>query len=238
MIIGVNHPIYQNRLRSLKLANRYNGAFYYAKEIEQNIIPLVNTDRSWVLSNAGICEDRAIVFIHDNKTSAITYNWLKGYKDLILVCGIPETRKKVEHLGTPIYLPLSIDVEYVQQFESDYKPHNYAYAGRPGKKQGTRLPYDCPSLSGMPREQLLKAMASFETIFAVGRTAIEARALGCKIGVYDQRFPDASVWKVVDNRDAARMLQDELNIIDKEKKLREADESYNPFRLAPTEFYN
>ncbi len=218
MIVGVNNLAYRRRHQNLAEANQHNGAFYYAKEIEKNIIPYVKTDRSWILANADICEDRAIVFIHDNKTTELTYGWLKSYKDLILVCGVPETMMKVKDLGRPIYLPLSIDLGYIEQFKGIRKTHRYAFAGRPSKKVGASLPYDCHTLSGMPRERLLPAMAKYSKIFAVGRTAIEAKALGCEIGVYDPRFPDPEFWRVIDNKEAAKMLQNELNKIDKEVK--------------------
>ena len=42
--------------------------------------------------------------------------------------------------------------------------------------------------------------------------------LGCEIGVHDPNFPDPRIWKVIDNRDAAKMLQDMLNEIDGCKK--------------------
>ena len=63
----------------------------------------------------------------------------------------------------------------------------------------------------MPRERLLKKMAQYKKIYAVGRTAIEARALGCEILPYDPRFPDVDRWKVIDNLEAAKMLQEELD---------------------------
>ena len=51
-------------------------------------------------------------------------------------------------------------------------------------------------------------------MYAVGRSAIEAKCLGCRIKPYDKRFPDPRIWKVVDNKDAAKILQRELDKID------------------------
>ena len=34
---------------------------------------------------------------------------------------------------------------------------------------------------------------------------------------YDPRYPDPSVWRVVDTMDAVKMLQEKLNAIDKVK---------------------
>ena len=57
-------------------------------------------------------------------------------------------------------------------------------------------------------------MAEYRTIYAVGRTAIEARALGCIVKPYDPRYPDPELWQVLDNREAAHMLQIHLNMLD------------------------
>lgn len=195
--------------------NRFNGAFYYSKEIVKNIIPLVKTDRNWITVNTlGIGYDHSIVFIHNNKHPE-RYEWLTKYKDLVLVCGVPETCEKVKHLGKAIYLPLSVDVEYVKRFKAE-KTKDCAFAGRLIKKRGLELPINCDILGGLPRTKLLPAMAEYKTIYAVGRTAIEAKILGCEIGAYDPRFPDLSIWKVIDNKEAAKILQDKLNEIDKE----------------------
>ena len=35
--------------RNRLIHGKFNGAYYYAKEIEENIIPLVKTDRPWDL---------------------------------------------------------------------------------------------------------------------------------------------------------------------------------------------
>lgn len=57
-------------------------------------------------------------------------------------------------------------------------------------------------------------MANYKEVYAVGRTAIEAKALGCRIRAYDPRFPDTKRWKVVDNLEAAKRLQKEIDKID------------------------
>ena len=212
MIIDHNDSKYRERWESSR-DNRFNGAYYYSKEIVKNIIPLIKTDRHWVLINTyGDAFDHSIVFIHNNKHPE-NYNWLERYNDLILVCGVPETCGKVKHLGKAIYLPLSVDVKDVEQYKSE-KTEDCAFAGRIVKTKDTRLPDFCHILGGLPREQLLPEIAKYKRICAVGRTAIEARILGCEIVPYDPRFPDPSIWKVLDNKDAARILQEELDEID------------------------
>lgn len=214
MIIDHNDRRYRE-LRARQGENKHNGAYYYSREIVENIIPNVKTDRSWITVNVqGAGADHAIVFIHNNLHPE-NYDWLAtyGYKDLILVCGVPETCEKVAHLGTPIYLPLSIDVEYVKQFKTD-KTRKIAYAGRRAKRRNTKLPKGIDYIEGIGREDFLKRIAKYDTVYAVGRSAIEAKALGCKLKAYDPRYPKVSVWKVLDNKAAAKILQAKLDEID------------------------
>ena len=194
--------------------NRYNGAYYYSCEIVKNIIPRVKTDRNWVTINSyGVgVKDHSIVFIHNN-LHPNNYDWLKKFDDMVLVCGLLETCDKVKHLGRPLYLPLSVDVDYIKQFRTE-KTKDKAFAGRRSKANMGRLPDGIDYLSGMTRNNLLKRMAEYRTIYAVGRTAIEARVLLCRLGVYDTRFPTTTLWKVLDNKEAAKILQRKLDGID------------------------
>ena len=195
-----------------------NGAYWYSREIVERIRPNVKTKRGWITINVpGLCEDHAIVFIHNNKNPNL-YSWLSKYDDLILVCGVPETCEKVAHLGRAIYLPLSIDVEYVEKFRTDVKTVDRAYAGRADKKRGIFFPPGTVYIENRKRDAFLRELAKCKRVYAVGRCALEARVLGCEILPYDPRFPDPSIWQVVDNLEAAKMLQMELDKIDKEKK--------------------
>ena len=213
MIINHDHPAYRKRW-SKSGANRFNGAFFYSKEITKNIIPLIDTDRSWITINVpGYGCDHAIVFIHNN-IHPEHYDWLAQYDDLVLVCGIPETCEKVQHLGKAVYLPLSIDLENVSQYKRP-KTKKAAFVGRRAKRKNIELPPDIDYLEGMPRTKLLPAIAEYEEVYAVGRCALEAKALDCKIKPYDPRFPDTERWQVIDNRQAAGMLQALLDEIDK-----------------------
>ena len=215
MIISHSDRRYQNKWNGLG-PGRHNGAFYYSQEIVRNIIPYVLTDRNWVTINIpGVCRNHSIVFIHNNEHPEL-YSWLKSYRDLILVCGIPETCTKVSHLGTAIYLPLSVDVEEVKKYRTE-KTKDTAFAGRASKREGIDLG-DIDYIEGLPRPQMLKKMAIYKKIYAVGRTAIEAKVLGCKILPYDPRFPDPVRWKVYDNKQMAKMLQKELDEIDAFKR--------------------
>ena len=195
----------------------YNGAYYYSREIVKNIIPKVKTDRNWITVNVeGAGCSHAIVFIHNNLQQE-RYEWLYqyGFTDLILVCGLERTCEMVKHLGTPIYLPLSIDLEYIKKFQDIEKTKDTAYAGRKSKTNMGRLPDGIDYLCGMKRAQLLKHMAEYKNVYAVGRTAIEAKALGCRVLPFDERFPDPDIWQVIDNSVAAEILQQQLDIIDR-----------------------
>ena len=215
MIIDHDHLAYRMKWQNSK--HRYNGAFYYSKEIVKNIIPNVETDRNWITIRAeGVGCDHAIVFVHNNLHPE-RYDYLKAYEDLVLVCGVPETCEKVAHLGKAIYLPLSVDVEYVEQFKRP-KTREVAFVGRRSKTKLGKLPPNIDYLCGIKRQSLLPEMAKYMQIYGVGRVAIEAKVLDCEVLPYDERFPDPSRWQIFDNRDAAVMLQQKLDEIDKERK--------------------
>lgn len=203
---------YEKKWRSHGL-QRYNGAYYYSTEIVKNIIPYIHTDRNWVtIQVVGKCFDHSIVFIHNNKNPE-RYSWLKRYKDLILVCGVPETCKKVAKFGTPIYLPLSVDVKEIRKHIHP-KVNKRAFAGRKPKRQNMKFLPGTDYIEGLPRDLFLDKMSEYEEIYAVGRAAIEARVLRCKVLSYDPRYPDPSIWKVLDNSVAAKILQARLDEID------------------------
>lgn len=204
-----------NLQTSKRKDNRYNGGYYYSREIVKNIIPNVKTNRNWsTVVVKGIGFDHSIVFVHDNKDTK-RYEFLKEYKDVVLVCGIPETCIKVQDYGTPIYLPLSIDTEYVSRFKT-VQTKDIAFVGRKRKLKGISLPKGIDYICNMPRDELLAEMAKYRKVFAIGRTAIEAKLLLGEDSVlaYDKRFPDPAFWRVLDNKAAARILQSELNVID------------------------
>lgn len=198
--------------------NQYNGAYYYSKEIVKNIIPNVKTDRNWItirLSDMKEHPDHSIIFIHNNRNPNY-YTYLKDYKDCILVCSLPTTAENLRFFGKTIYLPLSVDVESVKKYRVKNKTKEIAYAGRASKLSyfNNRVPKDTPVLTNMPQGKLLKEMAKYKTIYASGRTAIQAKILGCEVLPHETNFPDSRFWKVIDNKDAAKMLQRELDIID------------------------
>lgn len=218
MIISHESPIYQAQRAKLG-PSFHNGAYYYSVDIVKNIIPNVKTDRNWVTIMVNKeCLDHSIYFLHNNLYT-YKYNFIKNYDDVIVVAGTPETAHRCRNLGRGcIYLPLSIDVEYVKQFRVKRKTKDTCYAGRAHKIYSELVPKDADRVSNLNHDELLKQMAKYEKVYAVGRTAIEAKVLGCEVLPYDPRFPNPEVWQILDNKDAAKILQEELDKYDKRSK--------------------
>ena len=219
MIIDHTHPLYARKHRRMTDDGKYNGAYYYSKEIVKNIIPRVKTDRNWItirLPEMTNHPDHSIVFIHNNRNPNY-YTYLKDYHDVVLVCSLESTASNMRFFSDKvIYLPLSVDVKSVEKYKVKHKTKEAAYAGRKLKLNypNNRAPKNIPVLSGMPQSKLLREMAKYKTIYASGRTAIQAKILECEVLPHETNFPDSRVWKVFDNKDAAKILQDKLNIID------------------------
>lgn len=215
MIIDHTAPEYKNA-RQRMAGGRFNGAYYYSREIVKNIIPRVRTTRNWLtINNYGPCPNHTIVFIHNNK-SPENYDWLidQGVQDIVLVCGVESTAEKMKHIAPTIYLPLSVDIEEVKKHDTGEKTRSLAYVGRLAKSFGITLPAHTEFITGRPRAQLLRDMSKYKQVYAVGRCAIEAKILGCEVLPFDPRFPDPSIWQPLDNADAAKILQQKLDEID------------------------
>lgn len=220
MIIDHNHPGYVE-LRKKIGKGKHNGCYYYSKEIVENIIPRIKTNRGWNTVGRdldGMC-DGMIVFLHDNSTPW-NYEWLHKYKDLVLVCSSEYTKESVKYSGHTILLPMSIDVRYVRQFRAP-KTKDICFVGNrwvkdnlspAGRKLIKTLKPDF--LTALPREELLKKLAEYEFAMAIDRCALEAIALGCKLTPIETRYHCDEVGRLVDNREAAVILQHELDLIE------------------------
>lgn len=214
MIINHNHPLYKAK-RTKQGYGKYNGAYYYSQDICKYIIPNVKTDRTWVTVRIEECTenlDHSIVFIHNNRNPNL-YQYLQKYKDVICVCSTPRTYDNMIFYGTPVLLPLSVNVDNIKRYKVKEKTKEMAFAGR-RLKMTNRIPAEADILTDMPQTSLIREMAKYKKIYAVGRTAIQAKILGCEIGVYDSLYPDPNFWKVVDCKDAAKMLQTIIDKID------------------------
>lgn len=218
---GPNYIAYK-KIFYPKGSGAHNGAYYYSQEIVKNIIPNVKTWRPW--DTLGMKHlrsvDHAIVFIHHNLNHDKVYGWLKQYKDLVYVCSTKASLLWAmdQPNGDAVLLPLSIDTEYVKQFKTK-KTKKACYAGNLWKfkkpdiakyvPEGTDFPP-----KNLPREELLKFIAPYKICYAIGRTAIEARVLGCKVRNCDSRYEGVN-WLVLSNQEAAQILQKELDQIDR-----------------------
>lgn len=209
----MNQKIFSHLSPEYETAHVENGAYLYSEEIVKYFIPNIKTTRNWVtIRKVPYAYDHSIVFIHNNLYSSF-YDYLANYKDLVLVCGIPETCEKVKHLGKTIYLPLSVCVKDVEKWKTQ-KTKDTCYAGRKGKFASCNVDLSTPHVQGLDHESFLKELAKYKRVYAVGRTAIEAKILGCKILRYDPRYPDPSIWKVLDTFEAIKILQKEVDKID------------------------
>lgn len=204
-----------------KGSGAHNGAYYYSKEIVKNIIPNVKTARPWDTLGMKFLRtnDHSIVFLHHNINHEKTYQWLRNYKDLILVCSTKATwdwARTVKESGV-IFLPLSIDVEYVSQFKTE-KTKEACYAGNPWRFKKDDLERYIPEgvdfpPKNIPREELLKFIAPYKVCYAIGRSAMEASVLGCEVRNCDSRYEGVE-WPALDNKEAALLLQESLCLLD------------------------
>ena len=213
MLIDHTHQEYIKK-RAKQGYGKYNGAYYYSKDIVKHIIPNIKTDRNWVtvrLEDVPVPE-HSIVFIHNNRNPNY-YEYLRKVKDVICICSTPRTLENMVFYGTPIYLPLSVDVASVEKYKRKIKDKDTAFAGR-RLKMNNMIPQTADILTDMPQTELIKQMAHYKTIYAVGRTAIQAKILGCELKPYDNMYPDVNVWKVLDCKDAVTLLQQKLDEID------------------------
>lgn len=213
MIIDHTDERYIKRRDSIGL-HRYNGAYYYSKEIVKNIIPRVKTDRNWItirVPDEGL--DHSIVIVHDVVDFERTYEYMRHYDDVLFVVSLPDMIERAEKYGKTIFLPMSVDVEYISTFRRE-KDKDTAFTGRNEWRGGLTLPEGTDLVEMLPREEFLSQMARYRNVYAVCRAAIEAKILGCNVLPFHPRFPDPELFKVIDNKEAAKMLQKLLDEVD------------------------
>lgn len=194
-----------------------NGAYNYSKELLENIVPNIKTKRSWCLINVNNqCEDGSIVFIHNNKNPE-RYEWLNQYNDLILVCSQIKTLKSMIEMFPKfhsILIPLSIDTNYVKKFKVKKKTKKIAYFGRIEKCPENILNDESiDKIYGTDREKLLKQVAKYKQVYAIGRCALEAKCLGCKVLHHQGEYENVE-FELLDNKEIIPELQRLINEID------------------------
>lgn len=214
MVIDHTHPEYIKRWNKLGKA-QHNGCYYYSQEIVKNIIPNVKTNRDWNTIGRDVkgMRDGMIVFLHDN-LSPWHYDWLKNYNDLVLVCSSEYTAKSVQYWGNAFVLPMSIDTEYVKQFRMK-KTKDTCFVGNVWVKEYAHqaIPNNVDFFSSLPREELLKEVAKYKKCYAIDRCAQECQVLGCELLPLKVGYGCDS-FDVLDNRDAAKILQAKLDELD------------------------
>ena len=218
MNITHEHPEYVALRKSIG-KGKYNGCYYYSKEIVQNIIPRIKTKRDWntVGRDFSGMHDGMIVFLHDNSTPW-NYKWLKNYEDLVLICSSEYTAQSVKYSGHVVMLPMNIDTKYVKKFRTK-KTKDTCFVGNVWVKQNARkkITGNVDFFGALPREEILKELAQYKKCLAIDRCAQEAKVLGCELLPLDTRYSCDNVGEVLDNRKAAKILQQELDKIDGRK---------------------
>lgn len=221
-IIDTNHPEYLSYW-SGKPNNRgrFNGAFFYSQEIVKNMLPCIETDRN--IDTLGMRAvgslEHSIVFIHHCINWDAVYGWLDEYTDHIYVVSTRPTFEWFKsHNKKAILLPLSVDVDFVSQFR-ERKTKGACYAGNRWAFKREDEDKNIPSYvefppANLPREDLLRFIAQYKELYAIGRCAIEGLILGCEIKPFYRAYPDPSYWRVLDNKDAANLLQRAINQIE------------------------
>ena len=194
-----------------------NGAYWYSKELVENIIPKIKTGRHWVTINVdelGI--DNSIVFIHNNKNPE-RYWYLGAFENLILVCSQIKTLKFMIEMFPEfhvILLPLSIDTDYVKQFKAKRKTKNVCYYGREEKcPESLKVDKNVDKIWGKDRDKCLMQLAKYKTVYAIGRCALEAKCLGCKVITHEGEYENTK-FDLRDNKEVIPELQRLLDEID------------------------
>lgn len=219
IVIDTNNLQYK-AFRKAYPRGKHNGAYYYAKELEQYFVPIVKTERNWDLLGMKMTphHDHSIIFIHQCINWDMAYPWLEKLKDAVLVVSTwPTYEWAKERRYRPVFLPLSIDVNYVKKFTAE-KTKGACYAGNRWKfkeKYEATIPDDVEfPPEDLPRSDMLKFMAPYKELYAIGRCALEGKVLGCEIKPFYDPYPDPNYWVVRDSKEAAQMLQEELDKID------------------------
>lgn len=223
VIVDTNNANYKSLYDNLGDNSKHNGLYYYAKTIEKYIIPNVQTDRPWNTIGLQPCggEDRMIVFVHNNLTTDKSYMWLNRFQDVVCVSNVRKSADSVLQYGHSIYLPPSVNVEEVKALAKGIRKNQDAcFAGNPWPAYREEIdkyvPPEVHRFGTMPREKFLPIVAHYRKCYAIGCTAVEARALGCEILKRSDTY-DPDDFPLLDTADAAKCLQEALAIIDNQK---------------------
>jgi hypothetical protein len=211
------YKIAQARLKS----GKFNGAYFYSKEIVDCFIPKIKTSYNWQTINHQTAPEHCIVFVHSNN-ALYRYDYLLTYRDIILVCSTHNSVKELKKKGHKkvVYVPLSIDTEYLSQFKNEYKNGTIAagnlWAFTPQTKQffihnGIKHYHD------VEREDLLRLISKSETVYAIGRTAMEAIYLGANVIQPDKEYPVEKYTTYFTQKKAISILKRHIKKFEKKR---------------------
>lgn len=208
-ILGTKDPVY-HRWITRGLKGSHNGAHYYAKEIEELILPHIDAD-VFIATTGGTVQPKKVpdgcAFVcHHNVSPEKAYEPFLN-RGLLWICSKPSTVGKLEAIGeNAVYIPLSIDTEYVKRFRTE-KTRDIAFVGNFWNFKENyinSLPNNVHHVGELPRERLLEEMAKYRRVIAEGRCNMEAQVLGCEVELPDYGKPslEAIPREVLDSRDA------------------------------------
>mgnify|MGYP003509219024 CR=1 FL=1 len=208
LVIGTNTQRFKDWYAT-QGAGKNNGAYWYAKEIEELILPTFNALPICVVTaGAKLYTSRdipagSVIICHDNRSTFKSYWKLYGRGNL-WVCSKHSSVDTLKAKGeNAVYVPLSIDTGYIKQFKLKKRTKDTAFVGNAwGFKKSylKSLPPDSTQLSDMPREALIKEMAKYKHVIAEGRCLMEAQTLGAKCEVPQYNDIEAVYIKPLDSK--------------------------------------
>lgn len=208
VVFGINSQKYKSYLNGQ--VNKNSGAYHYAFEVENNILPKIKKKVFIVTAGATLYKsheipNHAIVICHDNRYTKRSYRHLLN-KDILWICSKKSTVETLESYGEKAaYIPLSIDTKLVKKYIRKKKTKDIAYVGNPWSFKRdylNSLPDNIDQLNGMDRIDLLKSMSKYKRIIAEGRCLMEAQILGAECEVPKYKEHEAVFVKPFDNKDA------------------------------------
>jgi hypothetical protein len=133
-IVGTNSAKYRSWQARIG-AGRNNGAYWYAREIEDIILPELSNLNLWIntvgsnfLSPRDIPKG-AVIVCHDNIKTVRTYRRLFKLGVLWICSKQSVADTLIKNGEKAVYIPLSVDTEYVKQFKRKRRTKDTAYVG-------------------------------------------------------------------------------------------------------------
>jgi len=223
IFIDTHDPNYLLKFGQLDKNSKFNGAYYYTKTFEEDIVPYVKTDRPWNLIGFKTCGgvDNMITIIHNNIEPSKDYIFLHKYQNVVSISNVKKTAEVMLQYGYSIYLPPCVNVKKVRAFGKGIKKDQVAcFVGNPWPVYRDEIDKYVPAwvhrFGAMPREELLPIVAHYKEAYAIAVTAVECRALGCEIMKRSDRY-DPEDFPLFDVGDAVKCIEHALDIVVNQK---------------------